>query len=346
MGVGKVARPFLCILSYCPEQGVDETLSLTVIIVTWNVRDLALACLESVYADASRDGLDVTVWLVDNASDDDTLESVRARFPQCQIIASEVNLGFAAANNAALRAIGFPHAEAEVLPRAVLLLNPDTLVQPGALRALRDFFVQAPKAGIAGARLSYGDGSFQHAAFAFPGLWQLAFDLFPFPARLYDSRLNGRYPRSQYQGRVPFAIDHPLGAAFMVRREVIQQAGLLDEGFHMYGEEVDWAMRIKAAGWQAYCVPQAHIIHYGGQSTGQVRPQSIVDLWSSRLRLYQKHYGLLKRRLALAILRAGMNRQIRLAARDSSLEEGSQQALIGAYQMVVRRSREREGRLG
>jgi GT2 family glycosyltransferase len=314
--------------------------SLAVVIVTWNVRDLTLACLESVYADVSRDDLDVSVWVVDNASTDGTVEAVQARFPQVRVVASETNLGFATGNNVALRAIGLPGGVPDTLPGAVLLLNPDTVVQPGALRALLDFFQRVPDAGIAGARLFYGDGSFQHGAFAFPGLWQLAIDLFPFPARLREGSLNGRYARAQYEGGAPFPIDHPLGAAFMVRREAIQQVGLLDEGFRIYCEEIDWAMRIKAAGWGASCVPAARVIHYGGQSTEQVRPQSVVDLWTSRLRLYRKHYGPLKRRLALGILRAGMNRQIRLVARDSSLDEESQRAMVTAYQTVLRLSRE------
>jgi len=313
--------------------------TLAIVVVTWNVRDLALACLESVYADAEQAGLDVSVWLVDNASDDGTVEAVRARFPQCQIIASERNLGFAGGNNAALRAMGFPEAGTATLPDAVLLLNPDTVIRPGAPRALQDFLRATPGAGIAGARLFYGDGSFQHSAFAFPGLWQLAIDLFPFPGRVQESRLNGRYPRALYEGTAPFPIDHPLGAAMMVRREAIQQVGLLDEEFHVYCEEIDWAMRIKRAGWGAYCVPAAEVIHYGGQSTSQVRPQSIVNLWTSRLRLYDKTYNPLKRGLALAILRAGMNRHIRLVARDSSLDEETQRELVGAYQTVLKLSR-------
>jgi GT2 family glycosyltransferase len=318
---------------------MSEMPSLAVIVVTWNVRELALACLESVYTDIERDRLDASVWLVDNASHDGTVESVRERFPQCHLIASQTNLGFAAGNNAALRAIGFPDGERESLPGAVLLLNPDTVVRPGALRGLLEVFRQAPEAGIAGARLFFGDGTFQHGAFAFPGLWQLAIDLFPSPPRLQETRLNGRYPLVSYEGSAPFPIDHPLGAAMMVRHDAIQQAGLLDEGFHIYCEEIDWAMRIKAAGWGAYCVPNAEVVHYGAQSTSQVRPQSIVNLWASRLRLYAKHYSPLKRWLAHQILRAGMNRQLRLAARDSSLEQSVQRELVEAYQTVLRMSR-------
>ena len=100
-------------------------------------------------------------------------------------------------------------------------------------------------AGLSGARLIYGDGSFQHSAFSFPGLVQLILDLFVAPARLYESELNGRYPRTLYEQQEPFEVDHPLGATFMLRREAIRDTGLFDEQFRLYCEEIDWAMRIK-----------------------------------------------------------------------------------------------------
>ena len=321
---------------------MSRTDVLAVVVVTWNVRQLALACLEAVYADAAQDRLDVRVWLVDNASDDGTVEAVQTRFPQTEVIANETNLGFASGNNAALRAMGFREGDAHSGPDAVLLLNPDTAVRPGALKALLEFMQGTPGAGIAGARLIYGDGSFQHGAFGFPGLWQLAIDLFPFPGRIKESKLNGRYPRGLYNGDRPFPIDHPLGAAMLVRREAIQRVGLMDEDYHLYCEEIDWALRIKAAGWQAYCVPSAEVVHYGGQSTSQIRPQAVVNLWTSRLRLYARYYSPLKRWLALLVMRAGLNRQIKLVARDSSLDETTQAALVDAYATVLKKAYWRE----
>jgi N-acetylglucosaminyl-diphospho-decaprenol L-rhamnosyltransferase len=131
-----------------------------------------------------------------------------------------------------------------------------------------------------------------------------------------------------------------LGATFLLRREVIQQTGMFDEQFHLYCEEVDWAMRIKQAGWRAVCVPTAEVVHYGGQSTSQVRPQSIVNLWRARLQLYRKHYPPIKRSLAKVILRAGMNRLIQQTARDSSQDEDTRQALISAYAQVITLTRQ------
>jgi GT2 family glycosyltransferase len=302
---------------------------LAVLIVNWNVRDLLSACLASVYAELSHSALQATVWVVDNASQDGSSELVRTGFPEARLIVSNENLGFAGGNNLALRQI-----DPLQPPRHVMLLNPDTEVRPGALGALVDFLERNTQAGVAGARLFFGDGRFQHSAFDFPDLWQILFDLYPLPGRLYESRLNGRYPRSWYELGAPFPVDHPLGAAMMVRWEVIHQVGLFDEGFHMYCEEIDWCMRIKHRGWDIFCVPAAEVIHYEGQSTRQIREESFVNLWRSRRRLYDKHYGALKGWLSRLLVRAGMKRKrwaAQRAARRGELEKAEAAAQVRAY---------------
>ncbi len=295
-----------------------------VLIVNWNVRDLLRGCLHSVMDEM--EDIQGEVWVVDNASHDGSAEMVRTEFPSVHLTASPRNLGFAGGNNLALRQM------TAAPPRYVWLLNPDTQVEQGALRTLMGFMDAHPEVGVAGPALLYGDGSFQHSAFGFPGLGQILFDLFPMPARWYDSRLNGRYPRAWYERGRPFPVDHPLGAAMMVRWAVTQ-VGLLDERFHMYCEEIDWCMRIKRAGWAIYCVPAARVIHYAGQSTRQIQVASFVNLWQSRRRLYEKHYPPLKRWLAERLVRAGLRWKIR-AARQSRLPaaqiETQVQALKGA----------------
>lgn len=278
---------------------------LAVILVTWNVRALALDALRSLYADLDTSGLTSDVYVVDSASWDGTPEAISAAFPQVKLTASRENLGFGRANNLALRQIGFGSPRAATLPRAVYLLNPDTLTHPGATRALYDALMADPRVGLVGARLEYSDGSFQHSAFAFPGLRQLWVEFFPAPGRLYDSRFNGRYPRALYDAAQPFSVDFVLGATMMLRREVIEQTGLFDEAFFMYCEEIDWAWRIRKAGWDVRCVPAARVTHLGGQSTGQVRPQSVIHLWTSRLRLYRKHHPAWKAALARLMIAAG-----------------------------------------
>ncbi|GAB4455651.1 MAG: glycosyltransferase family 2 protein [Anaerolineae bacterium] len=316
--------------------GRDSRSDLAVVIVTWNVRDLALDALRTLTDDLAASGLEAAVWVVDNASTDGTAEAVRAAFPAVRVIASSNNLGFAGGNNLALRELGFDDASSAA-PAAAFLLNPDTRVQRGAVRTLYDALRTRPRAGLVGARLTYADGSFQHSAFRFPGLGQIIVELLRVPGRLHESRFNGRYPRDWYAHGAPFPVDHTLGATMMVRREAIQQVGLLDEGFYMYCEEIDWQMRLRAAGWEVYCVPAAHVTHLAGQSTGQVHAASLVNLWRSRLRLYEKHYPRYKVALARWLIRVGMQRQARLAAARFAAGEISaaeRDALVEAYRTI------------
>lgn len=292
-------------------------MDLAIIIVSWNVRQLLKGCLTSIYQSLAHSAqedvhLDTAVWVVDNQSSDGSSQMVTEHFPQVQLIANQHNPGFAAGNNQAMQA-AMPQQ-----PRYLFLLNPDTVVRGRALETLVQFMDQSPQAGMVGARLVYGDGSFQHSAFAFPGLAQIAIDLLPVPTRLHESSLNGRYPRSRYAADAdPFPIDHPLGATMLLRREVIETVGMMDDNFHMYCEEIDWAMRIQAAGWQNYCVPAAEIVHYGGQSTSQIQTKSFLNLWRSRYRLYRKHYPSRKVGLARWLVRLGMAYQARKTKSDT-----------------------------
>jgi GT2 family glycosyltransferase len=264
-------------------------LDLAVVIVSYNTRELLRSCLRSLDADAPAE-----VWVVDNGSRDGSREMVREEFPAVRLLCPEKNLGFAAANNLAIP---------QTTTRYVGLLNPDTVVHDRALTALVQFLEQTPNAGVAGPQLLNPDGSYQPSAFRFPGLTQAVLDLVPVPPRLLASRLNGRYPQG---GSRPFAIDHPLGACFVVRRAVIDEVGLLDPAFFMYCEEIDWCWRIKRAGWQIFAVPSARVTHVGGQSTRQRREEMFVELYRSRLLLYDRYHGPLTRRLYRWLVRWGI----------------------------------------
>jgi N-acetylglucosaminyl-diphospho-decaprenol L-rhamnosyltransferase len=319
--------------------------SLAIIVVSYNVRELLRACLQATFASLARaPGIDATVWVVDNASADCSAEMVAAEFPPVRLVASRENLGFAGGNNLVLRELGFgteergagsggaeeqrsPFGGADSSriteyalrnthhaprPDLILLLNPDAEPSDDAIEQMTHFLLAHPEVGGVGAQLRYPDGRFQHGVFRFPGLFQLWFDLFPpRPRRLLDSRLNGRYPRTAYARGRPFPIDFALGAALMVRGAAIAAAGLLDEGFFMYAEEVDWCWRIRRAGWPFYCVPSAVVIHHGGASTRQFRSQSFVNLWRSRRRLYDRFYGPVRRWLAGGVVRLGMRAEVR-----------------------------------
>ncbi len=309
---------------------------LGIIIVNWNVRDLLAACLDSVIGN---NVLSTEIIVVDNASMDGSVDMVRDRFPQVKLITSEKNLGFAGGNNVGMRYWRLDNPIPTThYPRYVLLLNPDTVVHSDAVETMVRFMDVTPQAGVCGARLVYGDGNFQHSAFGFPGLWQIVLDTPGVHPRLLDSRLNGRYSRRLYASDHPFQVDHPLGAAMLVRAEVICKVGLMDESFHMYCEEVDWAWRIKKAGWKIFCVPQAEIVHYGGQSTRQARPEMIVALWTSRLRLYRKHYPAWKLTAARWLVRRKMRAELRRAGTSLAHEEvdkPTHSALARAYRQVI-----------
>ncbi|MEO8607385.1 MAG: glycosyltransferase family 2 protein [Chloroflexota bacterium] len=307
---------------------------LAVVIVTWNSREYILDALQSLFADLDANGPAADVYVIDSASSDGTAELVASTFPQVKLTTSDQNLGFAKSNNTALCQIGFGQPNATDLPSAVYLLNPDTITQLGATRKLYDALIANPRWGLVGAQLSYEDGSFQHGAFTFPGLRQLWVEFFPTPGRLIEGRFNGRYPRALYEAGKPFSVDFTLGATMMLRREVIQQTGMFDEQFFMYCEEVDWEWRIHEAGWDVYCVPSAHVVHLAGKSTSQIRAQSIINLWKSRLRLFAKHYPAWKFRLARWLLSLGMRRKLGQVAQSAD-----NKPLLDAYQTVYEMAR-------
>ena len=259
-------------------------------------------------ADLDHSGLVAEIWVVDNASTDSTPDMVREEFPAVHLLLSEQNLGFAGGNNLALRRI----LASQPRPvETIWLLNPDTEVCPGATSTLLSALQTHPEVGVAGPKLVYPDGSLQQSVFHFPGLAQLLFELFPLPTRLYDTSLNGRYRRALYDGEQPFRVDHPLGAAMMLRTAALVEVGLLDEGYHMYCEEIDWCWRLWLAGWRAVCVPAAQVVHHSGQSTAQTPLSSFVNLWTSRARLYARYHRPSTLRLARTLVRAAMQRRLR-----------------------------------
>jgi N-acetylglucosaminyl-diphospho-decaprenol L-rhamnosyltransferase len=314
-------------------------MDLAVVIVSYNVSALLYASLESLFASLARTPeLAAEVWVVDNASADGSAAMVREQFPQVRLLASTENLGYSAGNNLALQALGcqplagearplsvYPWAaelpRATGQPRHVWLLNPDTVVQGDAPAQLVRYLDETPRAGACGAQLFYADGSFQHGAFRFPGLAQLALDFFPPPGRLnqplLDSRLNGRYPRRLYEQGKPFPVDFVLGATLMVRGDTLHAVGLLDEGYFMYCEEMDWQRRAQQAGWSVHSVPSARVVHVAGASSSQFRSRSFTALWQSRLRYWRRYHGAAFNRAATTLLRQGLRAEARRARRQS-----------------------------
>jgi len=156
--------------------------------------------------------------------------------------------------------------------------------------------------------------------------------------RLLDSQLNGRYPRALYEAGQPFLVDHPLGAALMVRRDTLAQVGGFDEQYFMYCEEIDLCRRIKKAGWQIYCVPAAEIVHLVGQSTRQFRDKMFVALWRSRFLMFEAHESPAFRWWARRLVRLGLwaeARRARAAHRRGEISAGQLELRLSAFQEVA-----------
>jgi N-acetylglucosaminyl-diphospho-decaprenol L-rhamnosyltransferase len=305
-------------------------------IVSYNTRDLLRACLGSLRGCA----LPLQTVVVDNASPDGSAAMVRAEFPEVTLLARADNPGFAGGTNLALRELGLGGEPGRARVDLALLLNPDTVVHPGAIEALAAFLADHPRAGMVGARLLNPDGTTQPAAFRFPTLSMTLLDLFPpgeaLPGRLYNSWWHGRY--AEERGDQPFRIDHPLGACILARAEVIAQIGLLDEGYFMYAEEVDWCLRASRAGWEIWQAPAARVTHVGGASTSQLRGRMQVALYQSRLRFFRLHYGPLRAAAHRLIIRAGMLRGMLLAQREFAAGRIARDALaerMHAYTQIM-----------
>jgi GT2 family glycosyltransferase len=276
-------------------------LDLGIVIVNWNTRDLLRECLKSLEAgDAS---VQRRVIVVDNASGDGSVAMTRAEFPSVEVIANPTNGGFSQANNLGLKAFGFGGAASDNLPRYALLLNPDTIVPPDGLRRMLDRMDADPRLGIAGPRLVMPDGKLDLAcrrSFPTPevSLWRMTglSKLFP------KSKLFGRYNMTYLDEHLETEVDCVVGAFMMVRREAIQQAGLLDETFWMYGEDIDWAFRIKQAGWKVLYYPRVTVLHVKRAASRQ-NPRTRLEFQRASLIFYRKHYAATTPRLLhLAVL--------------------------------------------
>jgi N-acetylglucosaminyl-diphospho-decaprenol L-rhamnosyltransferase len=265
-----------------------------VIIVSWNTRELLLRCLHSIRKEQHRSGLRIEIIVVDNASSDGTVEALESGESDVTVLAQTENLGFARANN-----LGIDAARGD----ALLILNPDTELEPDCLSILWKTLHAANHIGLVAPVLLNSDGSLQTAGFRFPGLLQTMLDLYPVHPRLVGSSLNGRY--NPGDGRSPFRIDHPLGACMLVKREVIESVGAFDPGYFIYSEEIDWCRRIANAGWTILCAPQARVIHHSGQSTSQAPDRMRPQLHRSRARYFLRHENNQFRSRLLRMMHAG-----------------------------------------
>ncbi len=249
----------------------------SIIIVSWNVRDALRACLSSLPAGTPA----VETIVVDAASTDGTPEMVRAEFPSVKLIASSENLGYSKGNNLGL---------AEARGQYAFILNPDTELVGEALARLREHMAANPRVGVLGPQLILPDQSIQASRRRFP----------TFITALFESTwLQPLAPpgvmRAYYAADLPAGeatdVDWLVGAALFVRREAWEQAGLFDERFFMYSEELDWQRRLQAAGWLVRYLPAAQVRHHVGSSSAQVPAATHIRFNTSKVRYFRKYHG-------------------------------------------------------
>ena len=267
--------------------------SLLVAIVNYRTPHLVVDCLASLEREIQTLGT-VQVVVADNDSGDDSVEVLEAAIADqnwqewVTLQPLDDNGGFAAGNNAIIR----PALATETPPDYVLLLNPDTIVRPGALGHLVTFLEAHPDARIAGSRLEHLDGTPQHSAFRFHSLWSELDQGFRLGLL---SKLLSSWVLAPSIPETPVVIDWLAGASMMIRRSVFEHIGLMDDEFFMYYEEVDFCLRARQAGWPCWYIPESRVVHLVGQSSGVTgeqaaqrrRPQYWFD---SRSRYFQKHH--------------------------------------------------------
>ena len=254
-------------------------MDLSIVIVNWNTRDFLRRCLVSVQEDKARlDNFEIETIVVDNASNDGSTEMLREYFSWVQLVVNDDNAGFAKANNQGIRQSSGRH---------VLLLNSDTEIHAGAILALIRFLDDHPQAGAVGARLLNPDGTLQ------PGCHPMITPGREFYRLLFLDKIYLRtsYPMDSWGNRTPRRVEVIKGACLLLRREALDQVGLLDERYHMYTEEVDLCYRLDCEGWQLWYVPAAVVTHFGGASSSQNAEKMYLELYHSKIQFYRKIGG-------------------------------------------------------
>ena len=254
---------------------------LSIVIVNYNTQKLLAGCLESIYAGAN--GTPFDVWVVDNHSRDSSVEMVKSRFPKVKLVENDSNLGFSRANNLVISQSNSEY---------ILLLNPDTLVIGDSIDRMVKYMKEHPKVGIAGCKVLNADRTLQLACrrsiptpkvafFRLTGLSKL------FPKNPAVAKYNLTYcdPEETHE------VDAVSGAFLMIRRQVVEDIGPLDERFFMYGEEIDWCLRAKRAGWAVMYHPQAEIIHYKGESTKYNSRKAALEFYRAMYLFHKKHFA-------------------------------------------------------
>ncbi|HUE75731.1 MAG TPA: glycosyltransferase family 2 protein [Chloroflexota bacterium] len=272
-------------MSKLPPGFWSSPLDVAIVILNYNVAPLLRQCLRSLEAASTE--VSARAIVVDNCSSDDSVNMVRTEFPDVIVIQSATNGGFSVGNNLALRAI----AELSPMPRYVWLLNPDTVVPPDALHSLVDYMDRAPDVGATGPRLLLSNGELDLACRrSFPSPIVSLYHMIGLSRLFPKSTRFARYRLTFLPDDAVADVDSVVGACMLVRTELLRSVGLLDEAFFMYGEDLDWAYRIKEAGWRVVYNGTVTVIHHKRQSS-RTSPRAIVEFYRSMLIFFHKHYA-------------------------------------------------------
>lgn len=251
---------------------------LSIAIVNWNTSALLASCLRSLVPAGS----DTEIIVVDNASSDFDDAAFRAEFPDVHLIRNPDNTGYARGNNQAMEMSAGDY---------VLLLNPDTEATDGAVEALVAFMENHDRAAAAGARLVRPDGTLDRSVRSFPYPGPIAWEFLGLPRLFPNCPRLGAYRMNAFDYDNAAEVDQPMGSALILRRDAIDDVGMMDEEFPIFFNEVDWLYRAKEKGWQVWFTPDATVIHHGAGSTKQVKRRAMIkESHRSLLRFYAKHF--------------------------------------------------------
>jgi O-antigen biosynthesis protein len=267
-------------------------MKLSVIIVSYNVRYFLEQCLHSV--DKACIGLETEIFVVDNASVDGSVSMLNEKFPEVHVILNKTNVGFAKANNMAIR---------EAKGEYVLLLNPDTVVESDTFSQVLAFMDEHPDAGGLGVKMVDGKGKFlPESKRGLPTPDVAFYKIFGLSALFPKSKLFGRYHLGFLDKDLVHKVDVLSGAFMLLRKEALTKTGLLDETFFMYGEDIDLSYRILQAGFSNYYFPSTRIIHYKGESTRKGSLNYVFVFYNAMIIFARKHFSQKNARLFSALI--------------------------------------------
>ncbi|MBA7608257.1 N-acetylglucosaminyl-diphospho-decaprenol L-rhamnosyltransferase [subsurface metagenome] len=253
----------------------------SIIIVNYNAGRLLKECIDSIYKESIATPFDV--WVVDNNSQDDSITMIKEYFPRVNVIENRTNIGFSKGNNMVI---------SKTKSDYVLLLNPDTIIVNHAIEKMVRFMYNHPETGISGCKVLNEDGTVQLASRRSIPTPRVAFFRLSGLSRLFPkSKIMAKYNLTYLDPDEPEEVDAVSGAFLMIRRKVIEEIGLLDERFFMYGEELDWCLRTKKAGWTVMYYPDAEIIHYKGECSKSNSRKATFEFYRSMYLFHKKHFA-------------------------------------------------------